>query len=167
MFKGLGGTYAMFRILCRALGLDPEKADFSEFRKTEVREKTAKYTFVTATDGNHGKGVSWASELFGAHAYVYMPKGTAKAREDAVRQAGPAEVTVTDWNYDDPVIISGESGASTMGAVLMLLERPELEKAGEALELGADSVILLINTEGDTDPVSYRNIVEYGVYPLP
>ena len=68
---------------------------------------------------------------------------------------------------DDPVIISGESGESTMGAVLMLLERPELEKAGEALELGADSVILLINTEGDTDPVSYRNIVEYGAYPLP
>ena len=102
-FKGLGGTYAMFRILCRALGLDPGKVDFSEFQKADVREKTAKYTFVTATDGNHGKGVSWASRLFGAHAYVYMPKGTVKAREEAVRQAGPAEVTVTDWNYDDTV----------------------------------------------------------------
>ena len=102
-FKGLGGTYAMFRILCRELGLDPGKVDFSEFQKADVREKTAKYTFVTATDGNHGKGVSWASGLFGAHAYVYMPKGTVKAREEAVRQAGPAEVTVTDWNYDDTV----------------------------------------------------------------
>jgi diaminopropionate ammonia-lyase len=68
---------------------------------------------------------------------------------------------------DDPVIVSGESGASTMGAVLMLLERPELEAARKALGLGADSVILLINTEGDTDPVSYRNIVECGAYPLP
>lgn len=68
---------------------------------------------------------------------------------------------------DDPVIVSGESGASTMGAVLMLLERPELESARKALGLGADSVILLINTEGDTDPVSYRNIVECGAYPLP
>lgn len=66
-FKGLGGTYAMFRILCRELGLDPGKVDFSEFQKSDVREKTAKYTFVTATDGNHGKGVSWASGLFGAH----------------------------------------------------------------------------------------------------
>ena len=102
-FKGLGGTYAMFRILCRELGLDLGKVDFSEFQKADVREKTAKYTFVTATDGNHGKGVSWASGLFGAHAYVYMPKGTVKAREEAVRQAGPAEVTVTDWNYDDTV----------------------------------------------------------------
>ena len=35
----------------------------------------------------------------------------------------------------------------------MLLERPELEAARKALGLGADSVILLINTEGDTDPV--------------
>lgn len=29
-FKGLGGTYAMFRILCRELGLDPKQIDFSE-----------------------------------------------------------------------------------------------------------------------------------------
>ena len=65
------------------------------------------------------------------------------------------------------MIVSGESGASTMGAVLMLLERPELEAARKALGLGADSVIRLINTEGDTDPVSYRNIVECGAYPLP
>ena len=41
-FKGLGGTYAMFRILCRELGLDPGKVDFSEFQKADVREKTAK-----------------------------------------------------------------------------------------------------------------------------
>ena len=81
-FKGLGGTYAMFRILCRELGLDPEKVDFSEFQKEETREKTAKYTFVTATDGNHGKGVSWASGLFGARAYVYMPKGTGEICEE-------------------------------------------------------------------------------------
>lgn len=32
-FKGLGGTYAMFRILCRELGLDPGKVDFRNFRK--------------------------------------------------------------------------------------------------------------------------------------
>ena len=31
-FKGLGGTYAMFRILCRELGLDPGKVDFSVFQ---------------------------------------------------------------------------------------------------------------------------------------
>ena len=68
---------------------------------------------------------------------------------------------------DDPVIVSGESGASAMGAALMVLERPELKAAREALGLGVDSVILLINTEGDTDPVSYRNIVEGGEYPLP
>ena len=30
-FKGLGGTYAMFRILCRELGLDPGKVDFLGF----------------------------------------------------------------------------------------------------------------------------------------
>lgn len=32
-FKGLGGTYAMFRILCRELGLDPGRLFFRSSRK--------------------------------------------------------------------------------------------------------------------------------------
>ena len=32
-FKGLGGAYAMFRILCRRLGLDPEKRTLELFRR--------------------------------------------------------------------------------------------------------------------------------------
>ena len=102
-FKGLGGAYAMFRILCRRLGLDPEKTDFGTFQEAEIRERVSQITFATATDGNHGKGVSWAAKLFGCSARVFMPKGSSPARAQAIRKAGPAEVEITDENYDGAV----------------------------------------------------------------
>ena len=112
-FKGLGGTYAMFRILCRELKMDVEKADFRDFQKKDQREKAGKITFVTAMDGNHGKGVSWAAGLLGCQ---------------------------TPW--------------------------PVLKDVRKQLGLGADSVILLFNTEGDTDPVCCRTIARDGAYAL-
>ncbi len=100
-FKGLGGIYAMFRIICRELRLDPETASVDQIRNCP--EKLGKMTFITTTDGNHGKGVSWAAGFFGCKAYVYMPKGTVEVRAEAVRQAGSAWVEITEMKYDDCV----------------------------------------------------------------
>jgi len=102
-FKGLGGSYCMYRILCEKLGLDPLKNDFNTFLREDIRRSCAKIEFVTATDGNHGKGVSWAAKLFGCQAHVYMPKGTVEARRKAIEDAGNAKATVLDLNYDDTV----------------------------------------------------------------
>lgn len=99
-FKGLGGSYAMFRILCERLGLDPGAADYDTFREAEVRRRCSGVEFVTATDGNHGKGVSWASKLFGCKAHVYMPKGSVEARRRAIEEAGSAVAEITELNYD-------------------------------------------------------------------
>ena len=329
-FKGLGGTYAMFRVLCERLGIDPSKADFSTFRQQEIRQAASRIVFVTATDGNHGKGISWASGLFGCRANVLMPKGSAQARAEAIRTAGPANVEITDLNYDetvamasrlseekgwiliqdtawdnyeqiplwiiqgyltmageavkaleeadvrpthvflqagvgamaggvcgylmnhyhehppvisivepetvacirlsaaaqdgkahsvkgdpvtimaglncgtpckitwpvlrdyvsayfaipdyvaaegmrtyarpcgmDPAVVSGESGAATMGALLWLMRDEDLADARRFLGLDEKSVILLFNTEGDTDPDGYRAIVEQNACPVP
>ena len=102
-FKGLGGSYCMFRILCELLSLDPMTADYSTFTDEHIKEQCQKIEFATATDGNHGKGVSWAASLFGAKAHVYMPKGTVEARRQAIEAAGSATATITDMNYDDTV----------------------------------------------------------------
>ena len=99
-FKGLGGSYAMFRILCERLGLDPGAADYDTFREAEVRRRCSGVEFVTATDGNHGKGVSWAAKLFGCKAHVYMPKGSVEARRRAIEEAGSAVAEITELNYD-------------------------------------------------------------------
>lgn len=67
---------------------------------------------------------------------------------------------------DDPSIVAGESGAFATGLLsLLLLEQASGELKGK-LSLDENSVILLISTEGDTDPVSYREIVWDGKYPL-
>lgn len=67
----------------------------------------------------------------------------------------------------DRKIVSGESGAVTLGALSLLMERQEYEKEREVMGLGPHSVILLFNTEGDTDPQAYRDIVYDGKYPMP
>ncbi len=107
-FKGLGGVYALTKVVCKELGLDIEKITFQELCSDTYSEQIKRMVFVTATDGNHGKGVSWAAGLLGCKAYVYMPKGSAKIRAEAIQNAGRAEVTITDKGYDDTVRYASE-----------------------------------------------------------
>ena len=102
-FKGLGASYAMFRIICGILGLDPAEASLKEITGGRYKDRIKDLEFVTCTDGNHGRGVSWAAGVFGCRAHVYMPYGSCKVRAEAIRRAGPAEVEITDLNYDDTV----------------------------------------------------------------
>ena len=102
-FKGLGGSYSMFRILCDRFSLDPFTTDYADFQEEEIKARCADMVFITTTDGNHGKGVSWAAKLFGCRAYVFMPKGTVEARRRAVEEAGSAIAEITDMNYDQTV----------------------------------------------------------------
>jgi len=64
----------------------------------------------------------------------------------------------------DPRVISGESGASSMGFLLELLLNDELAGLRERAGIGKDSQFLLFSTEGDTDPDNYRDIVWNGKY---
>jgi len=64
----------------------------------------------------------------------------------------------------DPRIISGESGAVTLGVLAYLRMAPQYASIGEQLELDEHSRILLISTEGDTDPQHYRQVVWEGRY---
>ena len=98
-FKGLGGVWAIYTVISRELGLNNPTLE-EIFRH---RDELSKMTFITTTDGNHGKGVSWAAGLFGCKSYVYMPKGTVEVRAQAVRDAGSATVEITDMLYDDCV----------------------------------------------------------------
>lgn len=102
-FKGLGGIYAVAQAAGKLLGLEPEQITFPELKKPEYQVALHQMIFATATDGNHGKGVAWAAGLLGCPAKVFMPKGSSPRRAQAIRDAGQAEVTITQWNYDDTV----------------------------------------------------------------
>ncbi|MCJ0326554.1 diaminopropionate ammonia-lyase [Clostridioides difficile] len=65
----------------------------------------------------------------------------------------------------DEKVISGESGAVTTGLLVAAMEREDLADLRKDLKLDENSRILLISTEGDTDPDKYRSIVWDGEYP--
>ncbi len=60
----------------------------------------------------------------------------------------------------DPRIVSGESGAAGVAALLAAAVRPDLR---EALGLTARSRVLCISTEGDTDAANYRRVAWQGL----
>ena len=105
-FKVLGGSYAIGKYLADKLGLDISEVSFEYLRK-EAKEKLGEITFVTATDGNHGRGVAWAANQLGQKAVVYMPKGSSQIRLENIRKEN-AEASIIDGNYDDAVRLADE-----------------------------------------------------------
>lgn len=65
---------------------------------------------------------------------------------------------------NDPHIVSGESGSVPLGLCYTALHDEDAKDLKEALKLDENSVVLVISTEGDTDPVRYREIVWDGLY---
>jgi len=63
----------------------------------------------------------------------------------------------------DDRVISGESGAVTLGLLTTVLAHASCRKIADALQLNESSKVLLLSTEGDTDPLMYRKIV-WGLY---
>ncbi|MEM1307190.1 MAG: diaminopropionate ammonia-lyase [Pseudomonadota bacterium] len=57
---------------------------------------------------------------------------------------------------DDPPVVGGECSGGAVGALLALNARPNL---AATLELNAASRVVIIGTEGATDPAIYRSIV--------
>ncbi|MDR2946977.1 MAG: diaminopropionate ammonia-lyase [Candidatus Adiutrix sp.] len=62
----------------------------------------------------------------------------------------------------DAPVVSGESGAATMGALQHIMTAPSAAELKKALGLNAQSKVLLISTEGDTAPEIYRDVVWFG-----
>lgn len=101
-FKVLGGSFAIGNYLAKKLGMDISELPYEKMISAEIREKLGEITFVTATDGNHGRGVAWTANQIKQKAVVYMPKGSAAERLANIQAEG-AEASITDMNYDEAV----------------------------------------------------------------
>ena len=116
-FKVLGGSYAIAREIGRLLGLKEEELTLGRLLAPDVKERLGTLTFVTATDGNHGRGVAWTAQRLGHRAVVFMPKGTAAERLENIRRLG-AEASITNVNYDDTVRLARAYAAEHKGIVV-------------------------------------------------
>lgn len=101
-FKVLGGSYAIGKYLAERLNKNLEDISFEYLKSEDAKKELGEITFVTATDGNHGRGVAWAASQLGQKSVVYMPYGSTQSRVDAIRNEG-AEVEVIYGNYDEAV----------------------------------------------------------------
>ncbi len=103
-FKVLGASYAIYRFLRDAwqaetgTRLHPQDIWTETFRGRFA----GRYTFSTATDGNHGRAIAWIARRLQQKAVIYMPRATVAARIENVRKE-EAEVVIVDGSYDDAV----------------------------------------------------------------
>jgi len=93
-FKVLGGSYCLSKV-------GKNKSD----------------TFITATDGNHGRGIAYSCKSLGFNCIVLLPKGTDSERLKNIQSLG-ANAKITDLNYDDTVRLA-EKIAKENGYILV------------------------------------------------
>lgn len=116
-FKVLGGSYAIGSYIAKRLNMDISELPYEKMTGSEIRNKLGDLTFVTATDGNHGRGVAWTANRLKQKSVVYMPKGSAQERLDNIRALG-SDASITDMNYDDAVRLAN-SGAQKYGWIMV------------------------------------------------
>ncbi|MBP3869394.1 MAG: diaminopropionate ammonia-lyase [Faecalicoccus sp.] len=97
-FKVLGGSYSIARLLGQIANIPSDQLSFERLQKEDVKDLEV----VTATDGNHGRGIAWACRQFGIKAHVFMPKGSSTERLANIQALG-ADAQITNLNYDDCV----------------------------------------------------------------
>ena len=99
-FKVLGASYAMAEEIKKYVPEGQSNLSFESIKshKTSIKD----LTFVTATDGNHGRAVAWCAEQYGCRAVVFMPKGSSEIRLKAILEH-KAQAEITELNYDETV----------------------------------------------------------------
>lgn len=116
-FKVLGGSYSMGKYIAQRLGRDIAEMDYNSLISEDVKKELGELTFVTATDGNHGRGVAWTANVLKQKSVVYMPKGSAIERLENIKAEG-ADASITDMNYDEAVRLAN-SKAEELGWVMV------------------------------------------------
>ena len=108
-FKILGASWATYQAICDHIGREPEPW-------SNINELAANLAFLrpfklaTATDGNHGRAVSFMARLLGFDCHVFVPSGMVDARIRAMEMEG-STVTVIDGDYDDAVARAAEDAS--------------------------------------------------------
>lgn len=65
---------------------------------------------------------------------------------------------------DDSAVVAGESGSVGAGLIYYMMTKDEFAPLRADFGLDKDSVVMIFNTEGATDPVNYREILWFGKY---
>jgi diaminopropionate ammonia-lyase len=125
-FKVLGASWAVHQLLTDSPADEPAPPSepvipappdaLATLRAAAARRPSL--TFVTATDGNHGRAVARMARLTGTPARVFVPAVTDPATRAAITSEG-AKVTQIDGTYDEAVATARQWAGSHPGAALV------------------------------------------------
>ena len=116
-FKVLGGSYAIGNYIAEILGKDISELSYEKLISDEIRKKIGDIVFVTATDGNHGRGIAWTANQLKQKSKVFMPKGSSIERLNNIKVEN-SDVNIYDYNYDDCVRLANEYAEKNNGILV-------------------------------------------------
>lgn len=117
-FKVLGGSFAIAKYIAAYLKKDVSDLPYDVLTSEELKKSLPEFTFFTATDGNHGRGVAWSANRLKQKCVVYMPKGTTQNRLQHVLNEN-AKATIEEVNYDECVRMAAKSATEVSHGVVI------------------------------------------------
>jgi len=135
------------QIIC----LEPVKADafMESIKKGKPTESKQAYDSIMA-------GLNCGVSLL---AWDYIREGVNYCLTVSDNYAEQAMRTYYQPIANDSRIISGESGASGLAGLLALMSRDEFESQRKQMGINENTSVLLINSEGDTDPDNFKKVI--------
>ena len=126
-FKVLGGSYAIGSYIAERLGKDISELSYEKLISDEIRKKIGDIVFVTATDGNHGRGIAWTANQSKQKSKVFMPKGSSIERLNNIK-AENSDADIYEYNYDDCVRLANKYAEENNGILVQDTSWEDYEK---------------------------------------
>ncbi|QXI26508.1 diaminopropionate ammonia-lyase [Pseudomonas vanderleydeniana] len=99
-FKALGAPVALLRLI---LATFPEQGfEPHQLLEGQYADALADFTVISATDGNHGKGLAAAAQSIGCRCVIVLHANVSIEREQAIAAYGATIVRIAG-NYDESV----------------------------------------------------------------
>ncbi|WP_336332583.1 diaminopropionate ammonia-lyase [Pseudomonas putida] len=114
-FKALGAPIALVRLILRTF--PAQQFDPRGLLDGQYADQLAHFTVVSATDGNHGKGLAAAAQSIGCRCVIVLHANVSIEREQAITTYG-AKIVRIAGNYDASVEHAAELAACNGWAVV-------------------------------------------------
>ncbi|MGE8063326.1 diaminopropionate ammonia-lyase [Pseudomonas sp. NPDC089547] len=99
-FKALGAPIALLRLILRTF--PAQQFEPRGLLQGQYADLLAHFTVVSATDGNHGKGLAAAAQSIGCRCVIVLHANVSVEREQAIAAFG-AQIVRIAGNYDESV----------------------------------------------------------------
>lgn len=150
-FKVMGGIYAVARCLADKMQISLDKLSFETLKSEVAKYELSDLIFISATDGNHGRGIAWVARELGLKSIIRMPKGSSQKRLAAIRAEG-ADAEISNVNYDETVRICDRMASENSYLMVQDTSWPGYEKIPLWIMQGYASIAREITEELDEAP---------------